>query len=83
MPLFDYVCRQCKTQFEQLVDSRGDTDPEAGRCPQCASQDSERLISRFTVAGRGDQRESTLHGCHENFDGLGHSEHNHDSHSEG
>lgn len=77
MPLFDYACKHCKTRFEQFVDSRGEGDPEAGRCPQCAAQDSERLISRFAVGGQGDLRESTLHGCHEHFDGL---THNHDKH---
>lgn len=78
MPLFDYYCRSCNQRFEQVVDSRGEHDPEAGRCPHCGDKKSDRLISRFAVGGRGDLRESTFHGCHEHFDGLPHSDYSHE-----
>lgn len=45
MPLYDFVCRACKHQFEALV--RGSDAPA---CPQCRSQDLERLLSTFAMS---------------------------------
>lgn len=62
MPLYEYWCGKCQAQFEQVT-TLGDSD--AGQCPQCQEKSSHKLISRFAVGGRGDLRESTLHGCHD------------------
>lgn len=52
MPLYDFRCRACETAFEARVPA--DT---VAPCPKCASEDTERLLSRFagpfTVAPRG------------------------------
>ena len=40
MPMYDYVCRGCSTQFEALV--RAGTTP---KCPECRGEDLERLLS--------------------------------------
>jgi putative FmdB family regulatory protein len=40
MPIFEYSCRNCGTQFECLV--RTGTEPA---CPKCASADLEKLLS--------------------------------------
>jgi putative FmdB family regulatory protein len=40
MPIFEYSCRSCDTQFELLV--RGEMTPA---CPDCQSEDLERLLS--------------------------------------
>jgi putative FmdB family regulatory protein len=40
MPIYDYVCRGCNTQFELLV--RAATTPA---CPECRGEDLERLLS--------------------------------------
>ena len=40
MPIFEYTCRNCTHQFEALV--RGSKVPS---CPECQSQDLERLVS--------------------------------------
>src|SRR5260370_95601 len=48
MPIFDYQCRTCKTQFELLV--IGKTVPE---CPACHGQDLEQLLSGFAVSSEG------------------------------
>lgn len=61
MALFEYYCDACRLKFEQITSS---TDPDAGKCPQCRSSETRKLISRFAVGGQGDLRESTTHGCH-------------------
>ncbi|MDD5132390.1 MAG: zinc ribbon domain-containing protein [bacterium] len=49
MPIFEYICKKCKKQFELLVYS-GDI-PE---CPACKSQELSKLISRVSLgAGTG------------------------------
>ncbi|MGD9854227.1 MAG: zinc ribbon domain-containing protein [Planctomycetaceae bacterium] len=40
MPLFEYRCRKCGRQFEQLV-RRGET----ASCPNCAHTQVEKLMS--------------------------------------
>ena len=45
MPLYEYECRGCGHQFEQLV--RGSATPS---CPSCASGDLERVLSVFAVS---------------------------------
>lgn len=45
MPVYDFTCRACGLEFEQLVlPGRG---PAA--CPDCQSQDLERMLSTFAV----------------------------------
>lgn len=40
MPIFEYECRACHHQFEQLIRT-GDTP----QCPKCQGQDLEKLLS--------------------------------------
>ena len=40
MPIYEYSCRQCHTQFELLV--RTGSEPA---CTTCGSKDLERLLS--------------------------------------
>ena len=40
MPIFEYSCRKCGNEFEFLV--LGKVEPA---CPDCQSQDLERLLS--------------------------------------
>jgi putative FmdB family regulatory protein len=47
VPLYEYACRQCARQFEELV--FGKASPV---CPACQSADVERLLSVVAV-GRG------------------------------
>ncbi len=44
MPIYEYQCRGCGHQFEQLIIHS--TTPE---CPTCHGHDLERLISLFAV----------------------------------
>jgi putative FmdB family regulatory protein len=49
MPLYEFTCEKCGATFEELLgaglDDRGVT------CPECGSEDIEKLVSRFASAG--------------------------------
>jgi len=47
MPIFEYRCRECGTQFEKILLSAA----EPVECERCQSSDLERLLSVFAVAG--------------------------------
>lgn len=40
MPLYEYTCRDCDSQFELLI--RGSDEPH---CPQCDGRHLEKLLS--------------------------------------
>jgi putative FmdB family regulatory protein len=42
MPIYDYKCKNCGTISEILVNS---PDARIVRCPECNSQDMDKLIS--------------------------------------
>lgn len=63
MALYEYLCKDCNELFEQIVSGSSDSEPSS--CPKCNGMKLEKLISKFTVGGHGDLRESTMHGCHE------------------
>jgi len=46
MPIYEYQCRQCASEFEMLVLRTS----EAPACPECHSQDLEQLLSGFAVS---------------------------------
>lgn len=52
MPLYDFRCRGCGARFEERTGAE-----ELAPCPDCGSDDTERLLSPFagpfTVAPRG------------------------------
>ncbi len=48
MPIFEYICRECRHQFERIV--HGATVPD---CPSCHSPNPEKQLSAFAVAGLG------------------------------
>lgn len=41
MPIFEYVCKRCKNQFEELVFSQD----EVAVCPSCGSTKTQKLMS--------------------------------------
>ncbi|MGE0591091.1 MAG: zinc ribbon domain-containing protein [Vicinamibacterales bacterium] len=45
MPIYEYQCRACGREFEQLIRT-GDV----AACPACHGSDLERLISRCSVS---------------------------------
>ncbi len=44
MPLYEYVCKECRKRFTWLVGVTADDEKPA--CPQCGSKKYQKLISR-------------------------------------
>ena len=42
MPIYEFHCKNCDKDFEELVFSQNETP----NCPHCQSQNTEKLISR-------------------------------------
>jgi putative FmdB family regulatory protein len=53
MPIYEYTCAQCHSDFELLV--RASTVPE---CPHCHSTALDKKLSVFATAGSGAQAEA-------------------------
>ena len=51
MPLYEYRCRVCGRSFE-LLRRMADADRDL-ECPECRSEEIERLLSTFAAAGCG------------------------------
>lgn len=47
MPIYEYVCRECRQHFERIV--QGSTPPT---CPGCGSPDLDRQLSVFAVGAK-------------------------------
>lgn len=47
MPLYEFRCRSCGHQFEDLVAATAAVPP----CPACAAPEPERLVSSFAFHG--------------------------------
>jgi len=48
MPIFEYVCKDCRHPFEALVFGK-----EKAVCPKCQSQKLEPQLSVFAVSTKG------------------------------
>jgi putative FmdB family regulatory protein len=48
VPLFEYECRECHHHFEALV-----VGARKPICPKCKSEDLDKKVSAFGVAGAG------------------------------
>jgi len=46
MPIYEYRCQNCETQFEQLI---RDGEALLLRCPRCGAQEVNRLLSVFAT----------------------------------
>jgi putative FmdB family regulatory protein len=44
MPIYEYECRSCKTQFQCLIMKA--TEEKGLACPNCGTREMRRLISR-------------------------------------
>jgi putative FmdB family regulatory protein len=51
MILYEFICQQCKSEFEELVSSQG-TDEHIS-CPKCGSHDVRRLVSAVKAQNAG------------------------------
>ena len=52
MPIFEFVCQQCRHGFEEIMTH---AQLEAGEafCPACGSQKIERALSSFATGATG------------------------------
>ncbi|MBN1306787.1 MAG: zinc ribbon domain-containing protein [Chitinispirillaceae bacterium] len=48
MPIYEYSCRDCGAEFEELVSLAAKENPA---CPSCRSERTERKISTFSAGG--------------------------------
>jgi len=55
MPLYEYRCRACSHEFEQIV-KLGETPP----CPACGAEGPERLFSRSVTVSTTRTRNRSL-----------------------
>lgn len=62
MPIYEYICKDCKHEFEALV--RNSTSLPAEGCPECHSLNLQRKLSTF--AAKTPTR--TAHECPHNVD---------------
>ena len=61
MPLFEYKCKNCNSIFEILNKSQTTTDEVY--CPNCKSNNSEKLISVFSALNTSKSGSSGF--CHD------------------
>ena len=55
MPIYEYVCRECQSEFELLVRNQ-----EQAKCPNCAS---ETLEKQFSVIASPSVKSNSLPVC--------------------
>jgi putative FmdB family regulatory protein len=66
VPIYEFVCMQCESHFEELVRLDEDAD-----CPDCGSANVRRQLSVFAAHGEG-QQPSFGGGCCGGSCGCGH-----------
>jgi putative FmdB family regulatory protein len=61
MPIYGYVCKDCKSKFDLLV---GVLFQKAElKCEKCGSKNIEKLFGTFSVGGSGDTSNSSGGSC--------------------
>lgn len=46
MPLYEYICRKCRTKFDEVL-TLEERDTKKISCPKCKSSDLEKVIEPF------------------------------------
>ena len=70
MPIYEYVCMECESHFEELV-----RNGEAVRCPDCEASNVRKQFSVFATHGTAEQPASADRvggGCCGGSCGCGH-----------
>jgi putative FmdB family regulatory protein len=71
MPIYEYVCMECESHFEELV--RNGEEPD---CPDCSSANVKRQLSVFAMHGVGSAEQPSFRssggGCCGGSCGCGH-----------
>ncbi len=50
MPIFEYRCNDCTTDFE-VLQRASDTDTPTTKCPRCGAEDATKRFSAFATTG--------------------------------
>ena len=58
MPIFEYHCNNCTTEFEVL--QRASNADKPIKCPGCGAQDATKRFSAFATSGT--QKENAMEG---------------------
>ena len=58
MPIFEYVCRECKRRFETLV-----YGSQKAKCPDCGGHKLDAQLSVFPVSGKSSSASSPATGA--------------------
>ena len=67
VPIYEYVCMECESHFEELV--RGGQEPD---CPNCGAANVRRQFSVFAAHGVATQPSFGGGGCCGGSCGCGH-----------
>ena len=59
MPIYEYVCQDCRTAFEKIVFNQ----PESIACPSCGSQRYTLQLSVIAAPAKRGNGDSTAPGC--------------------
>ncbi len=49
MPVYEYICGECKNKFTLRMTIRKYDNKESILCPKCKSKDLKRIYSSFTA----------------------------------
>ncbi len=55
MPIFEYVCKECRSRFEKIVYGSAKV-----KCPSCEGTKLEKQLSVFAAGTGGDARKSEM-----------------------
>jgi putative FmdB family regulatory protein len=58
VPIYEYKCQKCESQFEKLVKSMNDGDEKIA-CPECGSIKTARTLSVFAVGAEAGSSKTT------------------------
>jgi len=56
MPIYEYVCLDCRKRVSVFFRTFGEAGDEEARCPLCNGAELKRLVSRVTVMKSEDSR---------------------------
>jgi len=48
MPIYEFKCARCETEFERLVFA---SDEDVPQCPACGSGETSKILSVFSCKG--------------------------------
>jgi len=60
MPIYEFLCKKCRKQFEALVSIGREKDIS---CKNCGNGNLEKLVSSFGIGGGNSKLKSASNGC--------------------